>query len=426
MLTNTDIMNTNTDIMNIMLNQPIFNIGCLGSVSDGKSTAVLELSGVKTQRHSSEKKRNITIKAGYGNMKIWYKSDGTYETTNSEGYINDAILVHHLSFVDCPGHQELIIPMMCSVSLMKGAIIVVSAAEPISKKPQLIQHLAAAKMSGLEHLIIIFNKLDLITQETAIKRKEELDELLDKLEIKPQYIIPTVLNKNIGIQNIIKAIIEVFPPELSKSIITQTTEYRITRSFDINKPGTNWDEIKGGVCGGSLLSGIFKIGDEIEIRPGQYAKKKDGNFTVIPIVTTINSIETDKISIKTLYPGGLSAIGTSIDSYYCVNDKLVGALVGIKGTLPPVYQEIIVNITLMTNFGGTWIPKCNDNVYLQISNVNTEAQLVEFNEDTFKFKLSKPCCIIQDSRIFVCCNIDNIIKFVGFGRLDTLKSIKII
>ncbi len=39
----------------IMVNQPIINIGCLGSVSDGKSTLVEKLTGVKTQRHSSEK-----------------------------------------------------------------------------------------------------------------------------------------------------------------------------------------------------------------------------------------------------------------------------------------------------------------------------------------------------------------------------------
>jgi translation initiation factor 2 subunit 3 len=44
-----------------MNNQPIINIGMLGSVSDGKSTTVFSLTGVKTQRHSDEMKRNITI-----------------------------------------------------------------------------------------------------------------------------------------------------------------------------------------------------------------------------------------------------------------------------------------------------------------------------------------------------------------------------
>jgi translation initiation factor 2 subunit 3 len=413
-------MSTSTRVENVhtkMAYQPILNIGCLGSVSDGKSTTVFQLTGTKTQRHSNEKTRNITIKPGYANMKVWLKSDGEYETTNSEGSIADATLVHHLSFVDCPGHQELILAMMGSVSLMRGAIVVVSAAEPISKKPQLIQHLAAAKMGGLERLIVIFNKLDLITQEKAIERKEELDELLAKLEIKPRYIIPTALNKKIGLQNVIKAIMEVFPPELSESSATETAEFRITRSFDVNKPGTNWDKMVGGVFGGSLLSGTIKVGDEIEIRPGQYAKKKDGSFTVMPIVTTVNSIQTDKISLETLHPGGLTAIGTDVDPFYCKDDKLSGAVVGLKGTLPPVYQEITMNVTLTSDFDGNWSPKRDDNVYLQIGNVNTEAQLVELKGDDFKFKLSKPSCISADSLILVCCNVGDILKIVGFGYI---------
>lgn len=422
-------MSTSTRVENVhtkMAYQPILNIGCLGSVSDGKSTTVFQLTGTKTQRHSNEKTRNITIKPGYANMKVWLKADGQYETTNSEGTVADATLVHHLSFVDCPGHQELILAMMGSVSLMKGAIVVVSAAEPISKKPQLIQHLAAAKMGGLERLIVIFNKLDLITQEKALERKEELDELLEKLEIKPQYIIPTALNKKIGLQNVIKAIMEVFPPELSESSSTETAEFRITRSFDVNKPGTNWDKMSGGVIGGSLITGRLAVGDEIEIRPGQYSKKKDGSFTVMPIVTTVNSIQTDKISLETLHPGGLTAIGTNIDPFYCKDDKLSGAIVGIKGTLPPVYGEITMNVTLTNDFEGEWKPKKDDNIYLQIGNVNTEALLTEMKSDDFKFKLSKPSCISPDSLILVCCNVGDILKIVGYGRLNVSKCTKII
>ena len=81
----------------------------------------------------------------------------------------------------------------------------------------------------------------------------------------------------------------------------------------------------------------------------------------------------------------------------------------------------------MTNdFDGEWTPKCNDIVYLQIGNVNTEAQLVDIKDDDFKFKLSKPLCISSDSLIIVCRNIVNIIKIVGFGYLISSKCIKII
>ena len=61
------------------MKQPQLNIGMLGSVSDGKSTTVFKLSGTKTQKYSSELKRNITIKPGYANMKIYNNKKPFYD-----------------------------------------------------------------------------------------------------------------------------------------------------------------------------------------------------------------------------------------------------------------------------------------------------------------------------------------------------------
>ena len=123
--------------------QPVLNVGMLGSVSDGKSTCVRVLTGVKTQRHSSEKTRNITIKPGYANLKIWSNGDKLYSTDSKPDKLmkddEECRLVHHLSFIDCPGHQELILTMLGSIRLMNAVIVIVSAADPIEKKPQLIQ-----------------------------------------------------------------------------------------------------------------------------------------------------------------------------------------------------------------------------------------------------------------------------------------------
>ena len=48
---------------------------------------------------------------------------------------------------------------------------------------------------------------------------------------------------------------------------------QVLRSFDINRPGLSLDKLVGGVLGGSLAKGVFKVGDEIEIRPGFLNKK---------------------------------------------------------------------------------------------------------------------------------------------------------
>ena len=410
----------NQDINKQMNNQPILNIGCLGSVSDGKSTTVLQLTGIKTQKDSREQTRNITIKQGYANMKIWKDSTGKYSTTNSSEKKEDCELAHHISFVDCPGHQALILTMLSSVSLMKGALVVVSAAEDIRTKPQLIQHLAAAKIAGLTKLIIIFNKLDLVTKEVALERYEQLNDLLKELEIVPNYIIPTALSRKIGLQNVINAIMELFPP--TSIIVEEDTEFKITRSFDINKPGINWDAVKGGIIGGGLITGKLKVGDAIEIRPGLIGKTA-GNITASPIITTVLSMETDKIPLDNIRSGGLIGIATNVDPYYTKDDKLTGQIVGLLGTLPSIYTEIKLEPTLTTIFGGNWTPQIKDKMFLQIGNVNTESELINITKSKFTFKLSKPCCIKNDSLIIICQPSDNdALKIVGYGKLDKKSS----
>ena len=50
-------------------------IGTIGHVAHGKSTVVKALSGVHTVRFKNELERNITIKLGYANAKIFRSFD---------------------------------------------------------------------------------------------------------------------------------------------------------------------------------------------------------------------------------------------------------------------------------------------------------------------------------------------------------------
>ena len=58
----------------VISRQATINIGTIGHVAHGKSTVVKALSGVHTVRFKNELERNITIKLGYANAKI-FKSD---------------------------------------------------------------------------------------------------------------------------------------------------------------------------------------------------------------------------------------------------------------------------------------------------------------------------------------------------------------
>ena len=62
----------------VISRQATINIGTIGHVAHGKSTVVKALSGVHTVRFKNELERNITIKLGYANAKIFKSDDKRY------------------------------------------------------------------------------------------------------------------------------------------------------------------------------------------------------------------------------------------------------------------------------------------------------------------------------------------------------------
>jgi translation initiation factor 2 subunit 3 len=89
-----DLATLNPLTPEIIARQATINIGTIGHVAHGKSTVVKAISGVQTVRFKNELIRNITIKLGYANAKI-YKCDnkecprpGCFRSYKSEKEIN--------------------------------------------------------------------------------------------------------------------------------------------------------------------------------------------------------------------------------------------------------------------------------------------------------------------------------------------------
>jgi translation initiation factor 2 subunit 3 len=118
----------------IIARQATINIGTIGHVAHGKSTVVKAISGVQTVRFKNELERNITIKLGYANAKI-YKCDNEecprptcYRSYKSEKEVDPPCerdgcegtyrLLRHVSFVDCPGHDILMSTMLSGAAVM--------------------------------------------------------------------------------------------------------------------------------------------------------------------------------------------------------------------------------------------------------------------------------------------------------------------
>jgi translation initiation factor 2 subunit 3 len=388
--------------------QPIINIGMLGSVSDGKSTTVHSLSGVKTQRHSSEMKRNITIKPGYANMKIYQDEDGYNVEGNGE-------IVHHVSFIDCPGHYQLIVTMMSNIQLMDGIILVVSAAEPIEKKPQLLQHIMAIKMSRIKNVIVLLNKLDLVTKKVATERYTALVDVLAHHDIEPKRIIPVCMNHMIGVDMVLESIMEFMPPRERRTDVDPI--FMISRSFDVNHPHVNYTDIVGGVVGGSMLRGQFKVGDEIEICPGIITTKKDGTVEWKSHITTISSLKSETIELTEVLPGGLIGIGTDIDPYYCKNDGMAGQMVGLKGKMPPTVLTLTTTFEKIEFDGNSWEPKNGANITVITGTFCGDGRIVSFDDQNITIVLQRPVCIDIDNMIVLCEKTREAFHIVGCGNV---------
>ena len=70
-------------------------------------------------------------------------------------------LIHHISFVDCPGHESYMSNMLSGTSVIDMAFLVEAANAKEVPQPQNGEHLVAIQNTNIEDVVIIQNKCDL-------------------------------------------------------------------------------------------------------------------------------------------------------------------------------------------------------------------------------------------------------------------------
>ena len=411
-----------SDHINLQLEQqPTINIGMIGHVSHGKSTLVKALSGIKTGKYDKEIVNNMTIKLGYANAKIWFcnfckhyfpsGSEFTTDTITCATCDGECVLKKHISLIDCPGHEILMATMLNGAAIMDAALLVIGA-DTICPQPQTMEHLCALDIIGIDQHIIAQNKIDIVTQEQAIKNYDEIKTFIKDTNATSAPIIPICANKSWNIDELSKYIANLSEP--SRNMLVDPLMI-IVRSFDINRPNDPIPNLKGCVLGGSILQGVLMLDQEIEIRPGRFLKI-DNKFICYPLRTIIQSLCSEKTSIEMAYPGGLIGVGTNIDPSFGKGDGLVGQILGIVGTLPPVYIEIEINYFILPRAIGldddpdkdvkvshTKLDKLriNEVCKLNIGSFTTEGTIKSLKADLAKITLKYPTCIINKSKIAI-------------------------
>lgn len=383
---------------------------------------------------------------GYANAKIYkcpsckapecYKSFGSMKEDKVDCDVckSPLELLRHISFVDCPGHDILMATMLTGAAVMDAALLLISADMPCPQ-PQTSEHLAAVEIMKLDRIIILQNKIDLIfsTKGEAEKNYDQIKTFIQGTKAENSPIIPISAQFRHNIDVVLQYITEFIPRP--KRDLKSSPMMIVIRSFDVNKPGAEINQIKGGVAGGSIIKGVLRVGEEVEIRPGIIQKDTEtGKKTCKPIFTQIISLKAEQNDLLYAIPGGLIAAGTLIDPSLTKADSLVGNIIGKKGNLPDVYDELEIEYYLLRRLVGVKSEGDGDTNKVQkivkgelllvnVGSTSCGGRVLSTNSkhSTLRIALLNPVCTIIGEKIALSRKISKNWRLIGWGNIKEGK-----
>jgi translation initiation factor 2 subunit 3 len=408
-----------------VVTKPEINIGMVGHVDHGKTTLVRALSGVWTDQHSEEIKRGISIRLGYADATFRKcpncpEPDAYTVEPCCPGCGTKSEVLRTVSFVDSPGHETLMATMLCGAAIMDGAVLVISANEPCPQ-PQTKEHLMALNITGIEKIVIVQNKIDLVSREQVVEHYKQIKEFVKGTVAENAPIIPISAQQNINIDMVIEAIEKTIPTpprDLNKPALL-----KIARSFDVNRPGAVPDSLKGGVIGGSLSQGVMRPGDKIEICPGRLVEA-EGKKQWHPIETRVVTLFAGSHVQDEITPGGLVGVGTQLDPVMTKSDALVGQVAGQPGMLPHVRGSFTMNMQLLERVVGALDESMvepihsNEPLMLNVGTATTVGVVSSAREGGIvQVQLKRPVCADSGDRVAVSRRIGARWRLIGVGTI---------
>lgn len=303
--------------------------------------------------------------------------------------------------------------MLNGAAVMDAALLLIAGNETCPQ-PQTSEHLAAIEIMKLKNIIVLQNKVDLIKPEAAASQYQDILEFVQGTGAEGAPIVPISAQLKYNIDAVNEYIVKNIP--IPPRDFTSDPRMIVIRSFDVNKPGAEVDDLKGGVAGGSLLKGVLKLGEKVEVRPGIVSKDSEGRFICKPIFSKIVTLNTEQNQLNFAVPGGLIGVGTKIDPTLCRADRLVGQVLGAVGTLPAVYTELEINFFLLRRLVGVKtedkkaakVQKLSktETLMVNIGSTSTGGIVKSVKGDLAKIILTSPTCTEVGEKIALSRRID--------------------
>jgi translation initiation factor 2 subunit 3 len=314
--------------------------------------------------------------------------------------------------------------MLNGAAVMDAALLLIAGNESCPQ-PQTSEHLAAVEIMKLQHIIILQNKIDLVKESAAFEQHKQILKFIKGTVAESSPIVPISAQLRYNIDVVCEYICTHIPIPVRD--FTSSPRLIVIRSFDVNKPGAEVDSLFGGVAGGSIMRGVLKIGDEIEVRPGIVSKDSEGKMKCVPIFSRIISLFAEENDLKYAVPGGLIGVGTKIDPTLCRADRLVGQVLGEVGKLPDIFTELEINFFLLRRLLGvktegekqSRVQKLTKGEVLMVNigSTSTGGRVLAVKQDLAKIVLIQPVCTQEGEKIALSRRVEKHWRLIGWGQI---------
>ena len=264
-------------------------IGTAGHVDHGKSALVLALTGMDPDRLREEQERQMTIDLGFA----WLTLPGGEE----------------IGIIDVPGHRDFIENMLAGVGAIEAALLVVAADEGVM--PQTSEHLAILDLLEVSRGVVALTKIDLVDDPSWLDLvREDIERMLAPTPLASAPIIPVSSLTGTGIAALVAALGSVLGGVPPRRDIGRP-RLSLDRAFTIAGFGT--------VVTGTLIDGVFEVGQEVELLPSRVKGR-------------IRGLQTHRTTVERADPGRRLAINLSGVE---VGDLVRGDVVSLPGVYQP-------------------------------------------------------------------------------------------
>jgi selenocysteine-specific elongation factor len=219
-------------------------IGTAGHIDHGKTTLVRALTGVDTDRLQEEKARGISIELGYA------------YTPLARGEM--------LGFVDVPGHERLVHTMVAGACGIDFALLTVAADDGVM--PQTLEHLAIIELLGVSAGAVALTKIDRVTPGRAQEAAAQVRAALSATPLSNASIFPLDAT-DVDCRGV--AALRQYLHELAARAPVRPDQglFRLAVDRVFTLPG------HGTVAAGTVFSGRVRIGDTIQVMPGNLSAR---------------------------------------------------------------------------------------------------------------------------------------------------------